>query len=152
MQKAHPAISDEDYLAHWCPEAGQQLGFCWTGLTQACCCMPWLHDAWAEVSHSIPLALNKCPLSACCYCFSLDGSYEAISRKQESALSPSAYWTSHVLFSLWGLISQHNLPIDCRPSFQSQVPESPGLDSYFACLYLSPIECSSVAPAWHSWE
>lgn len=110
-------------------------GFCGAGLPQACCCVGWLHDAWAQMSHSTPLAVNKSPLSAHCDCFSLDGSYEAISRKQESALSPSAYWTSLALFSLWGLIRrQHNLPIDCCPPFQPQVPESPGLDSDFACL------------------
>lgn len=106
-------------------------GFCWTGLTPERCPMGQLHDGWGEMSHFIPLALNKSPLSPCCYCFSLDSSYEAISRKQESALSTSAYWTSPALFSLWGLIrKQHNLPIDYCPSFQSQVPESPGLDAY----------------------
>ena len=109
-------------------------GFCWAGLPQARCCVDLLRDAWAQMSHSTPLAPNKSPLSACHDCFSLDGSYEAISRKQESALSPSAYWTSLALFSLWGLIRrQHNLPIDCCPPFQPRVPESPGLDSDFAC-------------------
>lgn len=105
------------------------------GADPGCCYMGWLCDAWPQMSHSTPLALNKSRPSARCYCFSLDGSYEAIGRKQESALSPSAYWTSLALFSFWGLIRrQHNLPIDCCPSFQPQVPESPGLDSDFACL------------------
>lgn len=80
----------------------------------------WAAGCLSQVSYFTPLALNKSPLSAHCYCFSLNSSYETISRKQESALSPSAYWTSPALFSSWGLIRiQHNLPIDCWPFFQS---------------------------------
>lgn len=120
IQETYPITSNKDYLPH---RGSQAAGFCWSGLTQARFCTGCLHDAWIEMSHSIPLALNKSPLSACYYCFSLDSSYEAISRKQESALSSSAYWTSPALFSLWGLISrQHNLPIDCCPSFSPEAP------------------------------
>ena len=131
--KTHPAVSNRSTHHTGVP----RLACSWLLLGRAApgtLLCDLLRDAWAQMSHSTPLAPNKSPLSACHDCFSLDGSYEAISRKQESALSPSAYWTSLALFSLWGLIRrQHNLPIDCCPPFQPRVPESPGLDSDFAC-------------------